>query len=195
MLDKVSLFALSLGLLGLLLVRRCPSFIPSFRSVRVVPLLGERRMVTFSLYSAYFMHVLLQSSNSASPVILCYNSISDFSIIYCSMGRFPLQIDGCNMVPLGGQSPQEQHSQDVTREGHTRCHKALVMGVEAADLSCWVLCSTETELCDCFKVPKKSGDSCCTKCSGQGSPGGSGGVANEISDVQGTSELDGAISH
>ena len=69
------------------------------------------------------------------------------------------------------------------------------MGVEVADLSSWVLHSTEAELCDCFKVPEKLGDSCCTKCSGQGSPGGSGGVANEISDVQGTSELDDAISH
>ena len=99
------------------------------------------------------------------------------------------------MIPLGGQSPQEQHTQNVTRESHTSCHKALVMGVEAADLSCWVLHSTEVELYDRFKVPEKSGDSCCTKGGGQGSPGGSGGVANEISDVQGTSELDGAISH
>ena len=69
------------------------------------------------------------------------------------------------------------------------------MGVEAADLSRWVLRPTEAELCDCFKVPEKSGDFCCTKSSGQSSPGGSGGVANEISDVQGTSELDGTIGH
>ena len=69
------------------------------------------------------------------------------------------------------------------------------MGVEAADLSCWVLCSTEAELCDCLEVPEKSGDSCCAKGVGQGSPRGSGGRCDEISDVQGTSELDGAICH
>ena len=69
------------------------------------------------------------------------------------------------------------------------------MGVEAADLSCWVLCSTEAELCDCLEVPEKSGDSCCAKGVGQGSPRGSGGHCDEISDVQGTSELDGAICH
>ena len=57
------------------------------------------------------------------------------------------------------------------------------MGVETADFSHWVLCSTEAELCDCFEVPKKTGDSGRTKGSGQSSPGGSGGVANEISDV------------
>ena len=68
-------------------------------------------------------------------------------------------------------------------------------GVEMADLSHWVLRSTEAELCDCFKVPERLGDSCPTKSSGQSSPGGSTGVANEISDVQGTSELDGAICH
>ena len=39
MLNKVSLFALSLGLFGLLLVRRALSIIPSFRSVSVAPLL------------------------------------------------------------------------------------------------------------------------------------------------------------
>ena len=77
----------------------------------------------------------------------------------------------------------------------TRCHKALVMGVEAADFSRWVLRSTEAKLCDCLEVPEKTGDSCHIKGGGQGSPGGSRGVANEISDVQGTSELDGAISH
>ena len=69
------------------------------------------------------------------------------------------------------------------------------MGVEAADFSRWVLRSTEVELGDCFKVPEKTGDSCHTKSSRQGSPCGSGRVANEISDVQGTSELDGAICH
>ena len=67
------------------------------------------------------------------------------------------------------------------------------MGVEVADLSHWVLRSTEVKLCDCLEVPKKTGDSCRTESGGQGSPGGSGGVANEISDVQGTSEFDGAI--
>ena len=69
------------------------------------------------------------------------------------------------------------------------------MGVKATDFSCWVLCSTEVELCDCFEVPKKTGDSSRTKSSGQSSPDGSRGVANEISDVQGTSELDGTIGH
>ena len=69
------------------------------------------------------------------------------------------------------------------------------MGVEAADFSHWVLRSTEAELCDCLEVPEKTGDSCCTKSGGQGSPGGCTGVTNEISDVQGTSEFDGTIGH
>ena len=69
------------------------------------------------------------------------------------------------------------------------------MGVETADFSCWVLCPTEAELGDCFEVPEKMGDSCHTKSGGQGSPSGSGCVANEISDVQGTSELNGTIGH
>ena len=69
------------------------------------------------------------------------------------------------------------------------------MGVEAADLSCRMLRSTETELCDCLEVSKKSGDSCCSKGVGQGSPRGSGGCCDEISDVQGTSELDGTVGH
>ena len=69
------------------------------------------------------------------------------------------------------------------------------MGVETADLSRWVLHSTETELCDCFKVPEKSGGSCRAKGVGQGSPHGSGGCCDEILDVQGTSELDLAIGH
>ena len=142
-----------------------------------------------------FMRMLLGTSNSACPVILRNDCVSDFSVIYCSMGSFPLQIDGCNMIPLGGQSPQEQHSQNVTQEGHTRRHKTLVMGVEAADFSRWVLRSTEAELCDCLEVPEKMGDSSCTESGGQGSPGGIGGVSNEISDVQGTSELDGAVGH
>ena len=137
-------------------------------------------MVTFSLYSTYFMRMLLLSSDSASPIVLCYDSISDFSVIYCIMGGFPLQKDGHNMIPLGGQSPQEQHSQNVTRKGYTRRHKALVMGVEVADLSCWVLRSAESELCCCLEVPKKTGNSCRTESGGQGSPGGIGGVANEI---------------
>ena len=51
------------------------------------------------------------------------------------------------------------------------------------------------ELGNCLEVPEKTGDSCHTKGGGQGSPGGSTGVANEILDVQGTSELDGAIGH
>ena len=69
------------------------------------------------------------------------------------------------------------------------------MGVEAADLSCWVLRSTEAELCDCLEVPKKSGDSCHAKDIQQGSPRGSGVCCDEILDVQGTSELNLAIGH
>ena len=69
------------------------------------------------------------------------------------------------------------------------------MGVEAADLSRWVLRSTEAELGDCLEVPEKTRDSCRTKSGGQGSPGGCTGVTNEVTDVQGTSQLDGTISH
>ena len=69
------------------------------------------------------------------------------------------------------------------------------MGVEAADFSCWVLHSTEAELCDCLEVSKKSEDSCCSKGVGQGSPLGSGGCCDKILDVQGTSEINGAIGH
>ena len=69
------------------------------------------------------------------------------------------------------------------------------MGVEATNFSRWVLRSTESELCDCLEVSKQSGDSCHTKGVGQGSPRGSGGCCNKISDVQGTSELDMAIGH
>ena len=69
------------------------------------------------------------------------------------------------------------------------------MGVEVADLSCWVLRSTEAELGDCLEVPEKMGDSCRTESGGQGSPGGCRHVPNEITDVQGTSQLDGAIGH
>ena len=69
------------------------------------------------------------------------------------------------------------------------------MGVEAADLSCWVLRSTEAELGDCFKVPEKSGDSCRTKGGGQGGPSHCASSSDEISDVQGTSELDGTVGH
>ena len=69
------------------------------------------------------------------------------------------------------------------------------MGVEAADLSCWVLHSTEADLGDCFEVPEKTGDSSRTKSGGQGNLGCCTGITNEISDVQGTSELDGAICH
>ena len=69
------------------------------------------------------------------------------------------------------------------------------MGVKAADLSCWVLHSTEAELGDLLKVPEKLGDSCCAKGIGQDGPGGCTGVSNEILDVQGTSELDGTIGH
>ena len=90
---------------------------------------------------------------------------------------------------------QEQHSQNVTREGYPRCNKTLVMGVEMADFSCWMLHSTEAELCDCFKISEKSGDSCRAKGIGHGSPHGSGGCCDEISDVQGTSELNFAIGH
>ena len=69
------------------------------------------------------------------------------------------------------------------------------MGVEAADFSRWVLHSTEAELCDCLEVSEKSGDSCRSKGVGQGSPCDSGGCCDEISDVQGTSELDGTVGH
>ena len=69
------------------------------------------------------------------------------------------------------------------------------MGVEMADLSRWMLRSTEAELCDCFKVPEKSGDSCRAKGIGQGSPCGSGGCCNEVLDVQGISELNGTVGH
>ena len=58
------------------------------------------------------------------------------------------------------------------------------MGVEAADLSRWMLRSTEAELDDCLEVPEKMGDSCRTKGSGQGSPGCCAGSSDEISDVQ-----------
>ena len=69
------------------------------------------------------------------------------------------------------------------------------MGVETAHFSHWVLRFTEAELCDCLEVPKKSGDPCHAKGIGQGSPRGSRGCCDEISDVQGTSELDGTIGH
>ena len=69
------------------------------------------------------------------------------------------------------------------------------MGVEATDLSRWVLRSTEAELGDCLEVPEESGDSCRTESGGQGSPGCCAGSSDEISDVQGTSELDGTIGH
>ena len=143
-------------------------------------------MVTFSLHGTYFVRVLRLSADSASSVILCNDCISDFSVINLCMVSFTLQIDPSNMIPLGGQSPQEQHSQDVIRKGYTRRHKALVMGVEVADFSRWVLRSTEAELGDCLEVPEQSGDSCRTKSGGQGSPGGSGCVASEVTDVQGT---------
>ena len=52
------------------------------------------------------------------------------------------------------------------------------MSVEVADLSCWVLRSTEAELCDRLEVPEKMGDSCRTESGGQGSPREGGGVAD-----------------
>ena len=130
--------------------------------------------------------MLLLTWTCSSLIEFRYDSVSNFSVVYLRMGGFALQIDGRNMIPLGGQSPQEQHSQNVTRKGYTRCHKVLVMGVEAADLSRWVLCSTEAELGDCLEVPEKMGDSCRTESGGQGSPGGIGSISNEITDVQGT---------
>ena len=69
------------------------------------------------------------------------------------------------------------------------------MGVETADLSCWVLRSTEAELGDRLEVPEKMGDSCHTESGGQGSPGRCAGSSDEISDVQGTSELNGTVCH
>ena len=106
-------------------------------------------MVTFSLHGTNLVHVLLLTWTCSSPIKLHNNCISNFSVVNICMGSFALQVYRRNMVPLGGQSPQEQHSQNVTQKGHTRCHKALVMGVEATDLSCWVLRSTEAELGDC----------------------------------------------
>ena len=61
------------------------------------------------------------------------------------------------------------------------------MGVEAADFSRWMLHPTEMEVGDCFEVPEKTGDSCHTKSSGQGSPCEGGRVTDEVTDVQGTS--------
>ena len=143
-------------------------------------------MVTFSLHGTNFVRVLLLTWTCSSLIKFRYDSDLNFSVIDCCMSSFALQVYHCNMIPLGGQSPQEQHTQDVTIEGYTRCHKVLVMGVEVADFSRWVLRSTEAELSDCLEVPKKTGDSCRTESGGQGSPGGSGCVANEVTDVQGT---------
>ena len=114
MLNKVSLFAFPFGLLGLLLVRSRPSFISSFRSISVAPLLRERWVVTFSLHGTNLVRVLLLTWTCSSPIEFRYDSVSNLSVIYCSMGGFPLQIDGRNMIPLRGQSPQEQHPQNVT---------------------------------------------------------------------------------
>ena len=69
------------------------------------------------------------------------------------------------------------------------------MGVEAADFSCWVLRPTEVELGDCLEVPEESGDSCRTESGGQGCPGRCAGGSDKIADVQGTSQLNGAIGH
>ena len=69
------------------------------------------------------------------------------------------------------------------------------MGVKTADFSRWVLHSTEAELGDLLKVPKKMGDSCCTKSSGQCSPSRCGRVSDEISDIYATTELNGSIGH
>ena len=69
------------------------------------------------------------------------------------------------------------------------------MGVEAADLSRWVLRSTEAELDNCLEVPEKTGDSSRTESGGQGSPGCCGRSHNEIANVQGTSQLDGTVGH
>ena len=69
------------------------------------------------------------------------------------------------------------------------------MGVEAADLSRWVLRSTEAELGDRLEVPEKTGDSCRTESGGQSSPGCCGRSRNEIANVQGTSQLNGTVSH
>ena len=59
------------------------------------------------------------------------------------------------------------------------------MGIEAADFSRWVLCSTEAELCDCLEVPEKMADSCHTKSDGQGGPSEGGRVSDKISDGSG----------
>ena len=103
-------------------------------------------VVTFSLHGTNFVCVLLLTWICPGPIEFCYDSVSNFSVVDICMGCLALQVYHCNMIPLGGQSPQEQHSQNVTREGYTRRHEMLVMGVEAADLSRWVLRSTEAEL-------------------------------------------------
>ena len=137
-------------------------------------------MVTFSLHGTNFVRVLSLTWTCSSSIEFRYDSISNLSVVDICMDSFALQVYRRNMVPLGGQSPQEQHSQNVTREGHTSSHKALVMGVEVADLSHWVLHSTEAELGDCLEVPEKTGDSCRTESGGQGCPGCCRRVPNEI---------------
>ena len=143
-------------------------------------------MVTFLLHGINFVRVLLLTWTCSSSIKFRNDCVSNLSVVDICMGSFALQVYRCNVVPLGGKSPQEQHTQNVTQKGHTSSHKALVMGVEATDLSRWVLRSTETELGDCLEVPEKTGDSCRTKSGGQGSPGCCGRVPNEITDVQGT---------
>ena len=103
-------------------------------------------MVTFSLHGTDLVHVLLVSWTCSSLIEFRNDCVSNLSVVDICMGCLALQVYHCNMIPLGGQSPQEQHSQNVTREGYTRRHEMLVMGVEAADLSRWVLRSTEAEL-------------------------------------------------
>ena len=109
-------------------------------------------MVTFPLHGTNLVHVLLLTWTCSSSIKFRYNSVLNFSVANICMGGFPLQIYCCNMIPLGRQSSQEQHSQHVIQEGYAICREACVVGVEAADFSCWVLRSTEAELGDLLKV-------------------------------------------
>ena len=89
-------------------------------------------MVTFSLHGTNFVRVLLLTWICSSLIEFRNDCVSNLSVVDICMGSFAPQVYCCNMIPLGGQSPQEQHSQNVTQEGYTRRYQALVMGVQAA---------------------------------------------------------------
>ena len=76
-------------------------------------------MVTFSLHGTDLVRVLLLTWTCSSPIEFCNDCVLNLSVVDICMGSFALQVYRCNMIPLGGQSPQEQHSQNVTQEGHT----------------------------------------------------------------------------